>query len=162
MESLYADREGRKSSKPHETWLEFFKSNSNACCLHSLLSLIGFFSVICLFWQTLTSRDDTHTQEIRAKITSLDSIFFAGETSRALALSLTFTAGNINNLPLELSHLWKKLSSTCRQVYISKNISRLNLVKQFRTVHSPSQVHRFFGVGFFFYLFPPLRALLPQ
>ena len=124
--------------------------------------LSDFFPVICLFWQTLTSRDDTHTQEIRAKITSLDSIFFAGETSRALALSLTFTAGNINNLPLELSHLWKKLSSTCRQVYISKNISRLNLVKQFRTVHSPSQVHRFFGVGFFFYLFPPLRALRPQ
>ena len=47
----------------------------------------------------------------------------------------------------------KKMSSTCRQVYISKNISRLNQVKQFRTVHSPSQVHRSFGVGLFFYLF---------
>ena len=44
----------------------------------------------------------THTsgkQEIRAKMTALDSIFFAGETSRALALSLAFTAENINNLP---------------------------------------------------------------
>ena len=41
-------------------------------------------------------------QEIRAKMTSLDSIFFAGETSRALALSLVFTAENINNLLLAL------------------------------------------------------------
>ena len=49
-----------------------------------------------------TTRHASGKQEIRAKMTSLDSIFFAGETSRALALSLAFTAENINNLPLAL------------------------------------------------------------
>ena len=71
----------------------------NQIQLPSLLTLIGFFPVICLFRQTLTPRDDTRL--IRAKMRSLHSIF-AGKTSRALAFSLAFTAENINNLPLAL------------------------------------------------------------
>ena len=43
--------------------------------------------------------------------------FFAGETSRALALSFAFAAENIKNLPLALRAREKNLSSTCRQVY---------------------------------------------
>ena len=53
--SLYADREGRKSFKQHETWFEFFKSNLIACCLHSLRSLIGIFSRYLFVWQLATT-----------------------------------------------------------------------------------------------------------
>ena len=88
--------------------LNFFKSNLIACCLHSLLSLIGIFTRYLFALTNFdSSRRHTHAtthasgkQEIRPKMTSLDSIFFAEETIRALALSLAFTAENINNLPL--------------------------------------------------------------
>ena len=55
--------------------LNFLKSNLIACCLHSLLSLIGFFSHYLFV---------------------LTNFFFAGETRKALSLSLSlaFTTEN--------------------------------------------------------------------
>ena len=105
--------------------MNLFKSNTIACCLHYLLSLIVILSRYLFVLTNFDSlRRHTHAtthalgkQEIRAKMRSLDSLFFAGETSGAFALSLAFTAENMNNLPLALRTCEKKkLSSTCRQV----------------------------------------------
>ena len=146
--------------------LSYMKRNLNFFLIKFNCLLFTFFTVssellpvICLFWQTLTAWDDTRTRQhmrqgskkFAPKWPHLIRFFFAGETSRVLALLLAFTAENINNLPLALHTCAKNWAQPCRQVYISKNISRLNQVKQFRTVHSPSQVQRFFGIGFFFF-----------
>ena len=88
-----------------------------------LLSLIRIFSVICLFWQTLTACDDTctrqHPQQGRKYFTPKWRhlmLFFAGETSRAFALMLAFAAENIRKYTTRTLCSWKNLSSTCRQV----------------------------------------------
>ena len=114
--SLYADREGLKSSKPatwNVTWIFFNQIQLlTVYILYCLLS--EFFPLFFLFWQTLTARDDTRldntwVREARNShqndVTWFD--FFAGEASRNLALSLAFTTDNINNLSLALraSHL---------------------------------------------------------
>ena len=88
-----------------------------------LLSLVLIFSVICLFWQTLTARDDTRTRQhlrqgrkyFTPKWRHL-MLFFAGETSRAFALLLAFAAENIRKSTTRALHSSKNLSSTCRQV----------------------------------------------
>ena len=108
--NLYADREGRTFSKPHETWLEFVLIKFN-CLLFtfftvSYLNIYPLFLCFDKFWQleTTHARDNTRVREARIlrqnDLTWFD--FFAGETSKALALSLAFTAENINNLPLAL------------------------------------------------------------
>ena len=74
------------------------------------LSLIGiflpYFFVLTYFdslrRHTHASTHATVTQIVRAKMTSLDAIFFLGETTRVLVLSLAFTAENIKNLKLAL------------------------------------------------------------
>ena len=81
------------------------------------------FSVICLFWQTLTAHDDTRTRQhlrqgrkyFTPKWRHL-MLFFAGETSRAFALLLAFAAENIRKYTTRTLCSWKNLSSTCRQV----------------------------------------------
>ena len=89
-----------------------------------LLSLIRIFSVICLFWQTLTARDDTctrqHPRQGRKYFTPKWHhlmLFFAGETSWAFALMLAFAAENIRKYTTRTLCSWKNLSSTCRQVW---------------------------------------------
>ena len=60
-----------------------------------LLSLIGIFSVICLFWHTLTACDDTRTRHgtrnsdanSRAKTTTLYAIFCRGNKSSSCSLA---------------------------------------------------------------------------
>ena len=66
--------------------LNFFLIKFNCLLFTFFYCLLSeFLPVICLIWQTLTARDDTRTrqhvrkQEIRVKMASLDSIFFAGE-----------------------------------------------------------------------------------
>ena len=88
-----------------------------------LLSLIRIFSVICLFWQTLTARDDTCTRQHQRQGRKYFTpkwrhlmLFFAGETSRAFALMLAFAAENIRKYTTRTLCSWKNLSSTCRQV----------------------------------------------
>ena len=88
-----------------------------------LLSLIRIFSVICLFWQTLTARDDTCTRQYPRQGRKYFTpkwrhlmLFFAGETSRAFALMLAFAAENIRKYTTRTLCSWKNLSSTCRQV----------------------------------------------
>ena len=81
------------------------------------------FSVICLFWQTLTAHDDTRTRQhlrqgrkyFTPKWRHL-MLFFAGETSRAFALMLAFAAENIRKYTTRTLCSWKNLSSTCREV----------------------------------------------
>ena len=63
-----------------ETWLDFFFSQIQLPAVYILYCLLSEYFPGCLFWQ----------------------ISFAGETSRALALSLAFKAENTNNLLLAL------------------------------------------------------------
>ena len=69
------------------------------CIKHSFIYFIyfllsEFFSVVCLFWHTLTARDDTHatthvtgTQIIHAKMASLNAIFCRGNKSSSRPLT---------------------------------------------------------------------------
>ena len=69
--SLYADHEGRKSSKPHETWIEFFLNKFN-CLLFTFftVSYLNFYPLFVCFdklWQleTTRARDNTRVREAR-------------------------------------------------------------------------------------------------
>ena len=113
------------------------------CIEHSLIYYIyfllsEFFSAICLFWHTLTACDDTHMQQhtrqgckyFASKWRHLMR-FFAGATSRALALLLAFAAGNIKNLPRRLcahEKIWARLVG--KSVFDSKLRSLQRLIKE--------------------------------
>ena len=91
-----------------------FCSLSFFCIEHSFIYFLlsEFFPLFICFdilWRLVTTHA-TGTQIVRAKWRHLMR-FFAGETSRALALSLVVAAENTKNLPPA-----KNLSSTCRQV----------------------------------------------
>ena len=113
------------------------------CIEHSLIYYIyfllsEFFSAICLFWHTLTACDDTRMQQhtlqgckyFASKWRHLMQ-FFAGATSRALALLLAFAAGNIKNLPRRLcahEKIWARLVG--KSVFDSKLRSLQRLIKE--------------------------------
>ena len=113
---------GEWAHKCHKMALLFITHFSYWAFLY-LLSLIRIFSVICLFWQTLTARDDIrtrqHSRQGRKYFTPKWRhlmLFFAGETNRAFALMLAFAAENIRKYTTRTLCSWKNLSSTCRQV----------------------------------------------
>ena len=113
---------GEWAHKCHKMALLFITRFSYWAFLY-LLSLIRIFSVICLFWQTLTAHDDTRTRQhpwqgrkyFTPKWRHL-MLLFAGETSRAFALLLAFAAETIRKYTTRTLCSWKNLSSTCRQV----------------------------------------------
>ena len=79
------------------------------------VSLIRIVSVICLFWHTLTARDDTciqqHTWQKRKYFAPKWChlmLFFAGETSWAFALLLAFATENIRKSTTRALHSSKK------------------------------------------------------
>ena len=98
-----------------------------ACCWHSLLSLIAIFSFYLFVLTNFdSSRRHTHATTLvrearnsRQNDVTWFDFCFAGETSRALAFSLAGLYRRKKSTA-RTSHLWKKLSSTFKQVYISK------------------------------------------
>ena len=210
--NLYADREGRKCSKPHETWLEFFLIKFN-CLLFTFftVSYLNFYPLFVCFDKLSKLRDDTRTRQhtrqgskkfaqkwphlcnkLRCPLNAICCLiykqgfpdvnrgikespiigrlcvlacnetnwylvpwlklilnqihvywgtrynlirfFFAGEASRALALSLSFTAENINNLPLALRTCeknWAQLVGKSTSARIFHGWTRSNSSEQF-------------------------------
>ena len=127
----------------HNITRRHFCSLPSFCVEHSFTYSIyflfsEFFSVICLFWHTLTARDDTrmwqHTRQGHNEFTPQWHPlmrFFAGETSRALALLLTFAKENEKNLLLGLNaheKIWARLVG--KSIFGSKLRSPQRLIKE--------------------------------
>ena len=147
---LYADREGRKSSK-----LSHMKRDLNFFNETQLLAVYILYCLISLLRSRSLSRHATllptrsvawrEKERLRRRLVSyqnffrylfvLTIFFFAGETRRALALAL---AGFYRSRFTLVKKNWARL--------VGRNISRLNQVKQY--------ISRFFGVFFSFFSVP--------
>ena len=122
MQTLQRTRKRLETELTNITRLHFC-SLRFLCIERSFIYFIYFLFVseffplfVCfdILWENATTHA-TGTQIVRAKMRSLDANF-AGETSRALALSFAFATENIRHLLLALRAREKKLSSSCRQV----------------------------------------------
>ena len=104
-----------------------FSSLPVFCIEHFFICFLfsEFFPLICLFWHTLTARDNTRDRDANSSrqndVTWCD--FFVEETSRALAPSLAFAAENRKNIPLALRPWTRQHPQTDLQGSGKKNVS---------------------------------------